>query len=358
MRRFGFFLLILFLLYALPTDPASLRAEEVSQRYSFSELVRKEKVSVVNIRSSRIAKEGGGPLKDFFRLGGDRLKPEIKESSLGTGFIIHPSGLVLTNYHVIAPAPRNRVAEEITVWLSDRREFPARVLGKDQKIDVALLQIEGKGPFSPVALGDSDAIDIGEWVMAIGNPFGLEETVTVGVVSGIGRTLGAGPYDNFIQTDAAIHPGNSGGPLFNLRGEVIGINAAINASGQGIGFAIPINMIKKILTVLEKEGKVTRGWLGVMIQELTRDLAKAFKLKDDRGALVSEVMGESPAEIAGVLRGDVIVAFDGKKIGEMHELPALVAGTPIGKTVPLHLIRDGVPMEFKVKILKLKEEGG
>jgi serine protease Do len=353
MRRFGFLLFIFSLLSPL----AEAGAEEAPRSYSFSELVRKEKASIVNIRSLKVAKEGGGPLKDFFRQY-ERLKPEIKESSLGTGFIIHSSGLVLTNYHVIAPPPRNRVAEEITVSLSDHRELPARLLGKDQKLDVALLQIEGTGPFSPVALGDSDRIDVGEWVMAIGNPFGLEQTVTVGVVSGMGRTLGAGPYDSFIQTDAAINPGNSGGPLFNLRGEVIGINAAINASGQGIGFAIPINMIKKILFVLEKEGKVTRGWLGVMIQELTRDLAKAFKLKEDRGALVSEVMNGSPAEDAGVLRGDVIVAFDGKKIGEMHELPALVAETPVGKTVPLQLIRDGATMELKVKILKLKEEEG
>ena len=350
MRRFFFSLLIFSLIHTAP-----LFAEDVAQSYSFSELVRKEKASVVNIRSVRVAKEGGGPLKDFFR--GDRLNG-IKESSLGTGFIIHPSGLILTNYHVIAPPPRNHVADEITVFLSDHRELSVKVLGIDQKIDVALLQIEGKGPFSPVSLGDSDQIDIGEWVVAIGNPFGLEETVTVGVVSGVGRTLGAGPYDNFIQTDAAINPGNSGGPLFNLRGEVIGINAAINAAGQGIGFAIPINMIKKILNVLEKEGRVTRGWLGVMIQELTRDLAKAFKLKEDRGALVSEVMKESPAEAAGVLRGDVIMAFDGKKIGQMHELPALVAETPVGKTVLLDLIRDGVPMALKVKILKLKENEG
>lgn len=357
MRRFGVLLFIFFLLFPLSVSIPEAGAEEAPQSYSFSELVRKEKASVVNIRSPKIAKEGGGPLKDFFRQY-ERLKPEIKESSLGTGFIIDPSGLVLTNYHVIAPPPRNRVAEEIRISLSDHRELPARLLGKDQKLDVALLQIEGKGPFSPVALGDSDRIDVGEWVMAIGNPFGLEQTITVGVVSGMGRTLGAGPYDNFIQTDAAINSGNSGGPLLNLRGEVIGINAAINASGQGIGFAIPINMIKKILVVLEKEGKVTRGWLGVMIQELTRDLAKAFKLKEDRGALVSEVMAGSPAEEAGVVRGDVIVAFDGKKIGEMHELPALVAETPIGKTVSLHLVRDGAPMELKVKILKLKEEEG
>lgn len=338
-------------------SPFPLFAEESPRTFTFSELVKREKNAVVHIRSSRIAKEGGGPLKDFLRHG-DRLKPEVKEGSLGTGFLIHPSGLILTNYHVIAPPPRNRVAEEITIRLTDRREFPARVLGKDQKIDVALLQIEGSAPFPAVSLGDSDLLEIGEWVMAIGNPFGLEESITVGVVSGMGRALGAGPYDNFIQTDAAINPGNSGGPLYNIRGQVIGINAAVNSSGQGIGFAIPINMVKKILTSLEKEGKVTRGWLGVMIQELTVDLAKAFNLEDDQGALVSEVMKSSPAEAAGVVRGDVIIQFDGKKVGQMHELPALVAETPVGKTVLLRLIRDGAPIELKVKILQLKEDEG
>ncbi len=348
MRR-SFFLLFFLLLAFSP-----LRAEEAPRNYTFSELVHKEKGAIVSIRSAKLLKEGGGPLKDFFSLPGDRLKPEIREGSLGTGFIIDASGLILTSYQVIAPA--NRPAEEIIVRLSDRREFPARVIGKDAKIDVALLRIEGGGAFTSVILGDSDRLEIGEWVIAIGNAFGLEETVTVGVVSGVGRTLGTGPYDSYIQTDAAIHAGNSGGPLFNIRGEVIGVNAAISASTQGIGFAIPINMVRKILPALEKEGKVTRGWLGVLIQQLTTDLAKAFKLNDDQGALVSEVMKESPAEQGGIIRGDVIVEFDGKKVGLMHELPTLVAETPVGKTVPVHVIRDGAPLQLKVKILQLKEE--
>lgn len=344
--------IFLFTFYLLAISP--LHAAEIPRNYTFAELVNKERAAVVSLRSAKLAKEGGGPLRDFFSLPGDRLKPEIREGSLGTGFIIDPSGLILTNYHVIAPG--NRLAEEIIVRTSDRREFPARVIGKDAKTDVAILRIEGSGPFPSVTLGNSDQLDIGEWVVAIGNAFGLEETVTVGVVSGVGRALGTGPYDSYIQTDAAINAGNSGGPLFNIRGEVIGVNAAVGASAQGIGFAIPINMIRKILPALEKEGKVTRGWLGVMIQQLTTDLAKAFKLSDDQGALVSEVMKESPAEQAGIVRGDVIVDFDGKKVTQMHDLPAIVAETPIGKTVLVRVIRDGAPVQMKVKILQLKEE--
>lgn len=352
MMRFAFSFVsaLLFLLTPLP-----FYASENSRTYTFAELVQKEKGTVVNIRSSSVSRQGGGPLKDFYQMPDDRLKPEIKESSLGTGFVIDRSGLILTNYHVIAPPPHNQVAQEITVQTADGHELSARLIGKDEKIDVALLRIKKEGILTSAVLGDSDQLEVGEWVIAIGNPFGLEETITVGVVSGMGRTLGAGPYDNFIQTDASINPGNSGGPLFNIRGEVVGMNAAINTAGHGIGFAIPINMIRKILPALEKEGKVTRGWLGVMIQELTPDLAKAFHLRDDQGALVSDVMRESPAERGGVMRGDVIVSFDGKLIGRMHELPSVVAETPVGKTVPLHLIREGAPVDLRVKILELKE---
>jgi len=348
MRRLFLFLSLSLLAFS------SLHAEETHRNYTFSELVHKEKGAIVSIRSAKLAKEGGGPLKDFFSIPGDRLKREVREGSLGTGFFIDPSGLILTNYHVIAP--NNRVAEDLLVRTSDRREFPAHLIGKDAKIDVALLRIDEGAPFTSVVLGDSDQLDVGEWVIAIGNAFGLEEMVTVGVVSGVGRALGTGPYDSYIQTDAAINVGNSGGPLFNIQGEVVGMNTAISTSTQGIGFAIPINMVRKILPALQKEGKVTRGWLGVMIQQLTNDLAKAFKLKDDQGALVSEVMKESPAEQAGILRGDVIIDYDGKKINQMHDLPALVAETPVGKTVLVHVIRDGAPIQLKVKILQLKEE--
>ncbi len=342
--------LLAFAFFSFPV----LSAEDLPRPYTFSALAEIGNRSVVNIRSSEVGEEGGGPLKDFFRLG-DFLDAEVKAGSLGTGFIIDPAGLVLTNYHVVAPQPWNRVAGGITARLSDGREFPARVIGTDEKLNVALLRIEGERPFPSATLGDSAHLEIGEWVMAVGNPFGIETSVTVGVVSGTGRVLGAGPYDHFIQTDAGIHAGNSGGPLLNLHGKVVGMNAAVRSSAQGIGFATPINMLKKILSSLEKEGKVTRGWLGVMIQSLTRDLARAFQLEGERGALVSQVMKESPAEQAGVLRGDVIMRFDGKEVGKMHDLPSLVAETLVGKTVSLALIRKGMPLELRVKIRRLEE---
>ncbi|HIE66316.1 MAG: trypsin-like peptidase domain-containing protein [Nitrospira sp.] len=343
-------ILLAFSFFPLPI----LSAEEPTPSYTFKALAEIGGRSIVNIRSSELAEEGEGPLKDFF-LFGDYLKTEVKAGSLGTGFIIDPTGLILTNYHVVAPKPWNRVVGGMSVRLSDGREFPARVIGTDERLNVALLRIEGEVPFPSAILGDSEHLEIGEWVMAVGNPFGIETSVTVGVVSGTGRVLGAGPYDHFIQTDAGIHAGNSGGPLLNLRGKVVGMNAAVRSSAQGIGFATPINMLKKILVPLEKEGKVTRGWLGVMIQSLTRDLARAFQLEDERGALVSQVMEESPAEQAGVLRGDVIMTFDGKEVGEMHDLPSLVAETPVGKTVSLALVRKGRPLELRVKIRRLEE---
>lgn len=343
-------LLPLLSLFCGPLFVGDLRAEDAPQSYSFKELVIKERPSIVNIRSEEIARNGGGPLKDYFRLG-KHLSPESKNGSLGTGFIIDAAGLVLTNYHVIAPPPQYHEAKEIRVRLFDQREFSAKIIGRDKKTDVALLQIEGGGDsFSPVMLGDSKGIDIGEWVMAIGNAFGIEESISVGVVSGKGRVLGAGPYDQFIQTDAVIHAGNTGGPLYNIRGEVIGMNTTVSVTGYGIGFAIPINVIKNMLAMLENDGQVTRGWLGVMIQSLTRDLAKVFKLEDDQGALVSEVMPESPAKAAGIRRGDVILSFDGKDVKKMHDLPTLVAETPVGKTVSIDLVREGARMRMDVTL--------
>jgi len=348
--RFALLSFLAFFSLSLP----NLSAEETSPSYTFKALADIGRRSIVNLRSSELEEAGGGPLKDFFRMG-DYLKADLKAGSLGTGFIIDSSGLILTNYHVVAPEPWNRVLEGISVRLSDGRAFPVRVIGTDEKLNVALLRIEGEAPFPSAVLGDSEGLEIGEWVMAVGNPFGIETSVSVGIVSGTGRVLGAGPYDHFIQTDAGIHAGNSGGPLLNLRGKVVGMNAAVRSSAQGIGFATPINMLKKILVSLEKEGKVTRGWLGVMIQSLTRDLARAFQLDEARGALVSQVMKESPAEQAGVLRGDVIMKFDGKEVGKMHDLPSLVAETPVGKTVSLSLIRKGRPLALRVKIRRLEE---
>ena len=253
---------------------------------------------------------------------------------------------------------RSLGTDEIKVKLSDGRVFPGKVRGLDPKLDLALIKIDA-GKQLPVAkLGDSDKLRIGEWVMAIGNPFGLEQTVTVGIVSAKGRVIGAGPYDDFIQTDASINPGNSGGPLFNVSGEVIGINTAIVSGGQGIGFAIPVNMAKQIVQQLRDEGKVTRGWLGVVVQPLSEELAQSFGLDRPHGALVSEVVKDSPAERAGIKRGDVILRFDGQAIDERNDLPKVVATTPVGKAVTVVVFRDGRERELKVEVGKLAEEGG
>ena len=331
---------------------------------SFTELVKRVGPEVVNISTTKVVKRGPmvrpfgneGPWRDFF--GDDfferffgQMPRERKQRSLGSGVIIDPQkGYILTNNHVIAGA------DEITVRLDDGKEYKAEVVGRDPKTDLALirtkvaLDVDAGAP-----LGDSDKVQIGEWVMAIGNPFGLERTVTVGILSAKGRVIGAGPYDDFLQTDAAINPGNSGGPLFNMKGEVIGINTAIVASGQGIGFAIPINMAKELLPQLEK-GKVTRGWLGVSIQEVTEDIAKSFKLKDAKGALVAEVMEDTPAERGGMERGDIIYSFDGKEVDTPNELQRIVASTAPDKKVKVMVIRDGKTRTLTVTLGTMPEE--
>ncbi|MCG6916207.1 MAG: DegQ family serine endoprotease [Deltaproteobacteria bacterium] len=331
---------------------------------SFTELVKRVGPEVVNISTTKVIKRGPmvrpfgneGPWRDFF--GDDfferffgQMPRERKQRSLGSGVIIDPQkGYILTNNHVIAGA------DEITVRLDDGKEYNAEVVGRDPKTDLALirtkvaLDVDAGAP-----LGDSDKVEIGEWVMAIGNPFGLERTVTVGILSAKGRVIGAGPYDDFLQTDAAINPGNSGGPLFNMKGEVIGINTAIVASGQGIGFAIPINMAKELLPQLEK-GKVTRGWLGVSIQEVTEDIAKSFKLKDAKGALVAEVMEDTPAKQGGIERGDIITSFDGKEVETPNELQRIVASTAPDKKVKVEVIRDGKTRTLTVKLGTMPEE--
>lgn len=350
MRRVSLFLISIAFLFT-----ANLSAEEPPGNYSFQDIVKKERFAIVNIRSNAVAREGNSPLKDYFRIG-KYLEDELKKGSLGTGFIIDPSGFILSNYHVIAPPPRYQIVEEITVHLADGREFQASVIGADKKLDIALLQIKDDLPFPSVTLGNSKTLHIAEWVMAVGNAFGIEEAITVGVVSGTGRILGAGPYDQFIQTDAIIHAGNTGGPLYNLRGEVIGINTTVSMAGRGIGFAIPINMVKQVLPMLRQDGKVTRGWLGVMIQTLTRDLARAFRFKEGEGALIADVMQHSPAETAGVKRGDIVVGFDGNSVKKVHDLPTLVAHTPVGSTVILDVIREGSPLAIKITIERLKED--
>jgi serine protease Do len=328
---------------------------------SFSELVKKASLSVVNIsvvkvvkgRGAQIPFGPGDPFRDFFdRFFGDQMPKEFKQKGLGTGFIIEKEGFIMTNNHVVEDA------DEITVRLADEQEFDAKIIGRDPKTDLALIKIEATRPLAPLPLGDSDGLEVGDWVVAIGNPFGLGNTVTAGIVSAKYRQLGAGAYDNFIQTDASINPGNSGGPLLNTSGEVIGINSAIfsqSGGSIGIGFAIPVNMAKDLLPQLKK-GKVVRGWLGVMIQPITSELKDKLKLKDEKGALVADVTKGGPAEQAGILRGDVIVSFDGKEIKESSELPYIVASTPVGKTVTVEVIRKDDKRSFQVKLGELKEE--
>jgi serine protease Do len=328
----------------------------------FVQMTKKLKPSVVNVSSARtIAPQkkihrsppplGSDPFEEFFeKFFENSPQRSYKKRSLGSGIIISAEGYIITNYHVVAGA------DEIKVKLTDKREFKAEIRGTDEKMDLALLKIEGKEPFPTAKLGDSDSIEVGEWVMAIGNPFGLDQTVTAGIVSAKGRVIGSGPYDDFIQTDASINPGNSGGPLFNVKGEVIGINTAIVSGGYGIGFAIPVNMAKSIITQLMEKGKVTRGWLGVAIQALSSELAQAFGLEKNTGALVTEVTKESPADKAGIKSGDIILKFDGKMIHERDELPRVVAETPIGKSVAVTIFRDRKETEVTVIIEKLKEK--
>jgi len=330
----------------------------------FATLAEQLKPAVANISTAKVQKPqspafrrpqrpGQDLFDEFFeRFFRDLPQTPHRERSLGTGFIISDDGYILTNDHVVDGA------DEIKVKLSDGRIFSGTVRGLDPKLDLALIKIEA-GEQLPVArLGDSDRLRIGEWVMAIGNPFGLEQTVTVGIVSAKGRVIGAGPYDDFIQTDASINPGNSGGPLFNIKGEVVGINTAIIAGGQGIGFAIPVNMAKQVVTQLREAGKVTRGWLGVVVQPLSEDLAQSFGLDRPRGALVSEVVADSPAERGGIKRGDVILEFDGKQIDERNDLPKVVAATPVEKTVKVVVFRDRREQELKIVVGRLAEEGG
>jgi serine protease Do len=277
----------------------------------------------------------------------------FKRQGSGSGFIVRNDGLILTNNHVVEDA------KEITVTLSDQTEYSAKVIGRDPKTDLAVVKVEPKGKLPVAQLGDSDALRVGDWVMAIGNPFGLSETVTAGIVSAKGRMIGAGPYDNYIQTDASINPGNSGGPLFNERGEAIGINSAIfsqSGGNIGIGFAIPINLAKSLLPELETKGSVTRGWLGVAIQKITPELAQSLDLDDSHGALVADVTDDGPADKAGIKRGDVIVSYDGKKVSESSSLPALVAVSPVGKTVPVELVHKGKTKSVEVTIAKLEEQ--
>ena len=284
-------------------------------------------------------------------------QPPAPRGGSGTGFIIDKEGYILTNHHVVDNA------DVIKITLDNEKEFEAELIGSDSKTDIALLKIiKQTGDFTDfpyLTLGNSSDVEVGEWVVAIGNPFGLDHTVTTGVVSAKARNIGAGPYDEYIQTDASINPGNSGGPLLNMSGDVIGINTAIfsrTGGNVGIGFTIPINMASDILEELKKDGKVTRGWLGVMIQKITPELAETFKLADSHGALVNDVVPNGPAAMGGLKRGDVIVMFNGKEIVSVENLPKHVASVEPGKSVQVEIVRDGSKKFLDVTIAKMKEE--
>ena len=350
MRNFRTFILAVSLAASLAVLPSLSLSKEAAQGVtefpSLTTLVKELKPTVVNISTTKVVRS---PLDEFFRGFGDNPDSfgndlfrrffgdqprEFRQKSLGSGFIIDKDGYILTNNHVVEKA------EEIKVKLSDqKKEYDAQVIGTDPRTDLALIKIKGAGDLPVAHMGDSDALEVGEWVVAIGNPFGLEQTVTTGIISAKGRVIGAGPYDDFLQTDASINPGNSGGPLFNLKGEVVGINTAIVAGGQGIGFAIPVNIAKRLLPQLKK-GRVVYGYLGVYIQDLTPELADSFGLTEAQGVLISDVISDSPAEKAKIQKGDVVLEYDGQQVKDRYQFTKMVGNTPVGKKVKIVVLRD------------------
>jgi serine protease Do len=331
------------------------------------ELTRALKPAVVNISTKRVEERvqfqnpfgNQGPfgdneqLQQFFKRFGEQQPPRRTVRSMGSGFIINPAGYIVTNNHVVEGAT------DIRVKMADGRDMAAKVVGRDPKTDLALIKVEASG-LPVIPLGDSTKLQVGEPVMAIGNPFGLEQTVTTGIVSATGRVIGQGPYDDFIQTDASINPGNSGGPLINGQGQAVGINAAIfsqSGGSVGIGFAIPIDQAKSVVTQLAGSGKVTRGWLGVTIQPLTAELARGFNVTEGTGALVAGVQDKSPAARAGIKAGDIITQYDGQKVSKSADLPKLVAVTPVGRQVPVTVVREGKTVALNVTIAQMDEPG-
>jgi serine protease Do len=354
-------------LIMLPALPAAARGPD-----NIADVAEQVIDAVVNISTSQKVDAHmngapdlppGSPMEEFFDEffknrrgqgggGDDSDRAPRRINSLGSGFIIDPQGLVVTNNHVIADA------DEINVILNDGTKLTAELVGKDTKSDLALLRVHSDKPLKAVKFGDSDKLRLGEWVIAIGNPFSLGGTVTAGIVSARNRDINSGPYDNYIQTDAAINRGNSGGPLFNLDGDVVGVNTAIispSGGSIGIGFAIPSNSAVAVLDQLRQYGETRRGWLGVRIQQVTDDIAESLSIKPARGALVAGVDDRGPAKPAGIEPGDVIVTFDGHDVKEMHDLPRIVADTPVGKEVDVVVIRKGKQETHKVTIGRLED---
>jgi len=331
---------------------------------SFSNLAESASPAVVNIRTVKTIKGGGrvfrqfkkgpfgddDPMRDFFdRFLDEDQKRDFKQRSLGSGFIIDKDGYIVTNNHVIDNA------DKIVVILNDEKEFEAQIVGRDKNTDLSLIKIESNHNLPVLGFGDSDALKVGQWVVAIGNPFGLEQTVTAGIVSAKGRVIGSGPYDDFIQTDASINPGNSGGPLLNMKGEVVGINTAIIAGGQGIGFAIPVNLAKNIIAQLKSTGEVTRGWLGVGIQDISEEVAEYYGIKEKKGVLVTEVFPGDPADLAGIKPKDIILSVNGKSVDSARQLTGMIAEIRVGDTIQIKINRSGKTQNIDVKIAKREE---
>ena len=343
--------------WAVPRDRSTIPE-------SFSALAETVSPAVVNISTVKTVKGGGpvfrhyyqspqedqDPFKDFFdKFFGDQEQREYKQRSLGSGFIIDKDGYIVTNNHVIAGA------DQINVKLNSGKEYVAKIIGRDPSTDIALIKIKPGGTYSVATFGDSDSLKVGQWVVAIGSPFGLEHTITAGIVSAKGRVIGSGPYDDFIQTDASINPGNSGGPLINMNGRVVGINTAIIAGGNGIGFAIPVNMAREVIKQLKDQGKVTRGWLGVGIQDLSDEMAEYYGLNNKQGVLVSQVFPGDPADKAGIRTKDIIIDVNGKKIETSRELTRIIAAFHVGQMVKITALRNGKEKTFNVKIAERQE---
>ncbi len=334
---------------------ASVNAPEQLSR-GFEAVAKEVQGAVVNINTEQIIHNAAAGMEDPFRefFGGQdpfgfnfrQMPRDLKQKSLGSGFLVDSSGYILTNNHVVENA------SSIKVKLDNGRVVDAKVVGTDPQTDIAVLKIAGSG-YPTMRLGNSDQVQVGDWVLAFGSPFGLQKTMTAGIISATGRVIGAGPYDNFLQTDAAINPGNSGGPLVNLSGEVVGINTMIASDSggfQGIGFAIPVSMANKVYGQLVKTGKVTRGWLGVTIQSMTPELAKSFNLSPDKGALVADVTANSPAAKAGVQTGDVVLEYNGREIHSSNDLSLAVADTKVGQPANLKILRNGKEMNLQVSV--------
>ena len=351
-------------IWGVDTGSAAKQPDVQMVPASFSLLADNARPSVVNIRTVKSIRGGGrvfrhffgpqsprNPFEDFFGpFMGPDTQPDFKQRSLGSGFIYDKKGHIVTNNHVIDGA------DEIRVKLSNEKEYDAKVVGRDPNTDLALIKIEASEDLVPLPIGNSEKLKVGQWVVAIGSPFGLEQTVTAGIVSAKGRIIGSGPYDDFIQTDASINPGNSGGPLIDLQGRVVGINTAIIASGQGIGFAIPIDMAEGIISQLKESGEVSRGWLGVGIQNMTPEMRDYYELGDVQGVLVMKVYEDDPADKAGIKPKDIITEVDGQPVSNSRELSRRIADIGEGKTATLTVIRGGKELTLTAALERRPDE--